>query len=106
MRGASNRLWTLILALSLVAGGTVALPGHVRADAVPGETSPPPGSDPNEGDPDFPDGKSSAPRTGPPRGVGNPAVRTMLPDRMGPTGKWMWSFRVAVSTVYRMFFRF
>jgi hypothetical protein len=107
MRGATNRLWTLILALTLVAGGTVTLPGHVRADAVPGETAPPPNPDPKGGgDPDWPDGGKSSPRPGPTRGASSPGIRTMTVDRLGPTGRWMWSFRVAVSAVYRMFFRF
>ena len=104
MRGATNRLWTLILALTLVAGGTGALPGHVRADSVPGETEPPPNPDPRGGDPDWPGGGKSSPRPGPTRGASSPGIRSV--DRLGPTGKWMWSFRVAISTVYRMFFRF
>jgi len=106
MGRASNRLWTLILALTLVAGGTVSWPGPVRADYAPGETAPPPGPDPGEGDPDWPDGKTSMPRVVPPRGAANPGIRTIASERMGLSGKWMWSFRVAFSTVYRVFFRF
>ena len=105
MAKASNRMWTLILALTLVAGGTVAWPSHVRADYAPGETSPPPGPDPGEGDPDWPDGKTSMPKPGPTRGVASPGYRTVAPERMGLSGKWLWSFRVAISTIYRTYFR-
>ena len=106
MRGASNRLWTLILALTLVAGGTVTLPDHVRADSMPGDTGTPPNPGGEGGDPDWPNGKSLSPKPGPNRGASNPGIRTVTVDRLGPSGKWMWSFRVAVSTVYRVFFRF
>ena len=106
MGRASNKFWTLILALTLVVGGTVSWPGHVRADYAPGETSPPPGPGPDEGDPDWPQGKSAMPKPGPTRGAANPGLRNVASERMGLSGKWMWSFRVAFSTVYRVFFRF
>ena len=105
MRAASNKLWTFILALTLVAGGTVSLPGHVRADYAPGETAPPPTPGPDEGDPDYPNGKSLMPRPGPTRGAAGPGLRTNASERMGWSAKWMWSIRVAASTVYRIFFR-
>ena len=106
MRRASIRFWTLILALTLVVSGTVALPGHVRADYAPGETSPPPGPDTGAGDPDVPDGKAAlVQRVGPPRGAAGPGYRTTAIERGGLAGKWMWSFRVAFSSVYRILFR-
>lgn len=105
MARASNRFWTLILALTLVAGGTVTWPAPLRADLAGGEIAPPPGPDPESGDPDWPDGKVAAPRPGPTRGVVGPSQYLDAPVRMGLAAKWMWSFRVALSTIFRTFHR-
>lgn len=105
MQKAMNRIFTLILALSLVAGGTVTMPGYASADSAP-ETGPPQGPDESTGDPDIPDGKTSMPKPGPSRGASNPGFRSVTAERAGMHGKWMWSFRVAFLTVYRTFFRF
>jgi hypothetical protein len=110
MQRALNRFFTFILALTLVAGGTVTMPGHAGADYAPGETGPTPMPGPDEGgDPDWPDGgksKSIAPRTGPPRGVSKPVYRPGALERAGLSGKWVWSFRTALSIFQRSFFRF
>ena len=106
MQKAMNRLFTLILALTLVAGGTVTLPRHAHADQAPGETQPPPSPDTGEGDPDWPDGKTSAPRSGPSRGGLNPGYRSITVDRPGHGAKWLWGFRSALSVLYRTFLRF
>ena len=53
MRRASNRLWILILALGLIAGGLASMPTPSRADYFPGEQAPPPGPE-GTGDPDMP----------------------------------------------------
>ncbi len=107
MQKAMNRLFTLILALSLVGGGMATMSLPARADVAPGQSDPPPGPDENTGDPDWPDGGAAkTPRSGPPRGSMNPGYRSITIDRPGYGAKWMWGFRTAFTILYRSFFRF
>jgi hypothetical protein len=100
-----RRLWTLILTLLLLGGGSVSLPTAVRADFAPGETGNPPA--PDAGDPDFPQGpKGGMTKVGPPRGVNSPTGETYV-SRTGRMVLWMkWTFRVAYASTWRIFFRY
>ena len=102
---AGMRLWTLILALALVASGTAISPRTTWADGIAGEPAPP-NPDTGAGDPDWPDSPSAkSPKTTPPRGAGGPAVHQNTSVRASWAAKWVWSFRTAFSSVYRIFFR-
>lgn len=100
-------LWTLILALALVASGTVTSPRATWADGIAGDPAPSPNPDTGAGDPDWPDSPSAkAPKPSPLRGAGGPAAFERASARSVWAVKWMWSFRVAFSSAYRIFFRF
>ena len=104
MRRASNRLWILILALGLVAGGMASLSTHARADYFPGETTPPPNPE-GTGDPDMPDGKSNLHRPAPSRGTMGPALGDVVAPRLTRSAQWTWSLRMALWSVLRVFVR-
>ncbi len=99
------RLWSLLLALSLVASGTAVTPRTTWADQYPGEPAPSPSPDTGVGDPDWPPSPGArSPKPSPTRGAGGPAQYESA--RMTWSGKWVWSFRMAFSSVHRIFFRF
>ena len=100
-----RRLWTLILSLLLLGGGSFSLPTYVSADSAPRDpVAPPP---PDGGDPDWPTGpQNKSPRPGPARGAGNPTGDSYA-ARQGRMVLWMkWTFRVAFGSTYRIFFRY
>jgi hypothetical protein len=99
------RLWSLLLALALVASGTAITPRSIWADEYPGEPAPSPAPDTGTGDPDWPDSPSAkSPKPSPVRGVGGPGPREQV--QVTWSGKWVWGFRMAFASVYRIFFRF
>ena len=98
-------LWTLILSLLLLGGGSLSLPTAVRADyagePIPGTPAP------DSGDPDFPQGpKPASSKLGPPRGVNTPTGDTYA-SRTSRMLQWMkWTLRVAYGSTWRFFFRY
>jgi len=103
-RKAQNRLWTLILMLSLCGAGMASATRVARADQSPVDPIPgaPPG-DPQAGDPDAPGGGKSLPKPGSGRGASSqPSYRNVSP---GMFGMWMLRLRMAFAAVYRVWFR-
>lgn len=98
-------LWTVILSLLLLGGGSLSLPTVVRADYAPGDTSTPP--TPDSGDPDFPQGpKGGTTKVGPPKGVNTPSGETYV-SRTSRMVQWMkWTFRALSASTWRIFFRY
>ena len=99
-----RKLWTLILSLILLGGGSLTSPPQVRADFAPGEPAPPAPPDGGIGDPDWPQspGRQMKPST---KGGGHatPAGNITRPRGFA---MWMkWSFRVAYGSIYRLIFR-
>ena len=100
-----RRLWTLILSLFLIGGGSLSLPGAVRADITPTDPAPGPPPDGGTGDPDWPQGPARSPKPGPTRGASNPS-RENSQARRGGMLQWMkWSFGVVYGSIYRILFR-
>ena len=100
-----RRLWTLILSLLLLGGGSLSLPTYLRADQAPSDPAPTP--PPDGGDPDWPQGpQSKSPKPGPSRGAGNPTGDSYA-ARNSRMVQWMkWTFRVAYGSTWRIFFRY
>jgi len=98
-----HRLLTLLLMLLLFGGGTLSAPRSVRAGFTPGDPSSPVPGDPQAGDPDMPTQGGRSPKPTPGLGLRQPTGDT-LSVRKGRMSTW-WSVRVALSAVYRIFFR-
>lgn len=101
-RRIDRRLWTLILSLLLLGGGSFSLPTAVRADFAPGDTSTPP--PPEGGDPDWPDRPTGRQvKQGPPKGAGSPAQAYQARTSWVT---WMkWTIRVAYGSIWRVISR-
>lgn len=105
-RKTNHRLWTLFLMLALIGSGVVTTPRIVRADLDQGETPTPAPPQPGIGDPDFPTNTGRMPKPGTTRGaVHQPVVRDYSSMHGGQMAMWWKGVRMALTTVFRGFFR-
>lgn len=100
-RKAHNRLWTLILMLSLCA--TVMGPAAriARADSTPIDPVPGAPPDPQAGDPDSPSDGRQLQKQGNNRGNTGHAV--VASPTLSTYGMWMLKFRMAFAAAFRLF---
>jgi hypothetical protein len=98
---AGKQLWILILSLTLLGSGVVTQPRQSWAADTPSDPSDPPPPDTGTGDPDWPT-KRGMPSVNP-RGQ---LTHEVSPVRSVWAAKWMWSIRMALATVSRVFLRF